>query len=756
MTAGPESAAPPEPAGSEPSRERADGLAVPLARPPLYRAYEALRRIGRFAVRHVRDQDPRTLIAFAPFALLALVLFTRHPATNYIFDEQEALLANPYVNGRFGLTYGDAIYRDFWGLPPEGSIGSYRPLPNLLWRAVWSLHAHLPASLEHLPKHPFFHHLFNVVLHALNGALLGSFAFACSRRRALGWFAGLAFVTAAVLTEAVSGIVGLADVLGGLGALLALQALRLPAWGMPAGVFAALLFGLFSKESALVCVPLVPAAALVTAPLLHGERPARFARTALALVAALAAFVLYVELRKAWFPSPLPEALRQALPDDASRGARLYREFLVWFHQAPLPKDPLNNPLVEADIPHRIAGALRVYLRGLGQVVFPLWLSGDYSYPQEPVPETLFGWETVGGAVLMVLPPLVALGVWLRALVGERRARVELGTAAHETRRGPHRGLYEGAIVALVAGLVGIVVELEHIHTASDAGGVRTWPVSAALVVLGLGLAVEAGTRRRAAFEADARAPWRMVVGSLVALGLVWIVVSYFPHSNIPVVLPTVRAERFWYFPAVGTSLLLGALAARLVERFSGRFERVPVSVGAALLGAFFGFQATRAYLHAMDYRDDVTFWFATKEVVTRSAKAHLNYSVMVGARGDLETRLAESRRARELAPKWPMAHVYTGDTLCRMGRAEEAFPHYAKGFELGPNEKSLISLALQCMYDKKILLAHETELREIAAKPQGNTWIAYLVTDTLANHEKHKGVDPQYRPRGYNEGTKE
>jgi hypothetical protein len=463
VTTEPESHAPPGPPGDgvEP---RAVEASLPLERPWLLRAVDLLRRLARAAVSHVRDQDPRTLVALVPFALVALVLYTRHPATNYIFDEQEALLANPYVNGRLGLGYWDVIYRDFWGLPPEGSIGSYRPLPNLLWRALWSLHALLPTSLEHLPKHPFFHHLFNVGLHALNGALLASFAFAVSRRRDLAWFAGLAFVTAAVLTEAVTGIVGLADVLGGLGTLLALHALRLPAWGMPAGVFVAVLLGLFSKESALVCVPLVPAAAMVTAPLLHGERPVRLARALLAFVAAVAAFVLYVELRKSWFPSPLPEALRTDLPEGASRAARLYREFLVWFHQAPLPKDPLNNPLVDADTPHRIAGALRVYARGLGQVLFPLWLSGDYSFPQEPIPDSLYGWETVLGGALMVAPPLVALAVWMRGLVLERRTRRALGLAPDALVAPARRGLREAAVVSLVAGLVGIVVELEHIH----------------------------------------------------------------------------------------------------------------------------------------------------------------------------------------------------------------------------------------------------------------------------------------------------
>ena len=177
--------------------------------------------------------------------------------------------------------------------------------------------------------------------------------------------------------------------------------------------------------------------------------------------------------------------------------------------------------------------------------------------------------------------------------------------------------------------------------------------------------------------------------------------------------------------------------------------------LGPVLVGLFLGFHALAAYRHAMDYRSDVDFWQSTKDAVPNSAKAHLNYSVMKGARGDLETRLTESKIALALAPKWPMAHIYTGDTLCRQHKAAEAWPHYAKGFDLGPNDMSLIALALQCLYDEKELDSHEQALRDLAAKHEGS-WLAYLATDTLANNEKNKGVDPKYRPRGYNEGPKE
>jgi len=179
------------------------------------------------------------------------------------------------------------------------------------------------------------------------------------------------------------------------------------------------------------------------------------------------------------------------------------------------------------------------------------------------------------------------------------------------------------------------------------------------------------------------------------------------------------------------------------------------VSVPALLISAFLSVQCMQAYRHSMDYRDDLVFWRATKDAVPNSSKAHLNYSVMVGARGDLETRLHESKIAMRLAPKWPMAHIYTGDTLCRLHRPHEAWPHYAHGFDIGKNERSLIALALQCMYDEKVLTHYDEELRALADKHPGS-WIAYLATDTLDNHERYQGVDPQYRPRGYNEGPKD
>jgi protein O-mannosyl-transferase len=668
----------------------------------LTRLLQAFRGLYASARRYFEEQDPRFAIGFAPALLVSIALYVRSPLSNYIFDEQEALLANPYVNDN-KLPFLSAFTRDFWGLPPERSIGSYRPVPNLIWRLLW-----------HVSHQPFIHHWVNVIGHAVNAALLGAFVLAVSGQRKLSWLSGATFLMAAVLTEAVSGVVGIADVLGGLGVLLALHALRLPLGGMPLAVLAAACLGLFSKESAIVAVPLIALTAFTTAPLLHPQRPLRVLRTLVALLAAVLALVFYTEFRRLTFvthpegfwssPTPLhgwartkwllqrwyyqPRPPLPPLPPLTPLPKRLLLRFLAWFQQPSLPHDPINNPLVDAPLPLRIAAALRVYASGIGQVLCPWTLSGDYSYRAEPIPERRVFFGSVMGALLSIGPLLAGLVIMLRNVMQSVRLR----GAEHSFRR----------------------------HS--------------------------------------------LARPALLATGLLWFPIAYFPHSNIAVLLPTVRAERFWYLPVVGTSLVLALALTKVLE---GRRERL----GAMLLGAFFGVQAFQARSHALDYMDDLSFWDATRRAVPLSAKAQLNYSVMLGARGQLTERLKYNDIARKLAPNWAMAHVYYGDTLCRLAsvatppalkpeadvrqaRAERAMPHYLKGFALAPNDPNLISLALQCMWEEKLVLSHAEELNELAEKHPGS-WLAFLVSDTLENGEKNAGVQKKYRPRSYDEGPK-
>jgi len=640
--------------GGSPSGDAADSLPPIPKRTVVTRLHE-----------YFLGENPTLLTALVPTCFLSMVLYTRHPATNFIFDEQEALLANPYVRASTdaGAHIGwlDAFKRDFWGLGPERTIGSYRPLPDIIWRAMWKIGAREQSA--------FPHDYVNVMLHGLNGALVVLLVFKWTRDRLVAWLAGGLFVATAVATEAVSGVVGLADVLGGTGALLALLALSLPLSLMPAALLGATLMGLYSKESALCIVPMVPVAALLTSQLTHPERPLRWLRAGVAALVAGGAFVFYVEMRRRLFPVATPHELTVEANAGKPWLHRLFAAGLRWYAQPMLPHDPLNNPLIKASPPYRVAGALRVYARGLGQVIFPKTLSGDYSAPQEPIPDRLVFPESVIGGAAMLLPLVVA-----------------------------------------------------------PAMGVVSW---------------WRWRRTRA-----------MSFVPIAAFAMLWIVISYFPVSNIPVVLPTVRAERFWYFPAIGSCILLAMLFAKLV----GAAKHARAEAGAAaFIGLFTLFQCFAARWHAFDYKNDLAFWDATRKAVPNSAKAHLNYSVMLGARGDLEGRLVSNGVALRLAPEWPMASVYEGDTLCRLHRAPEAVPYYLRGFELGPNDQSLIALGLQCLWDEK-LLQDDQDLRDqlsAAGDKNPGSWLKYLVDDTLDSGEDYKGVNPKYRPRGYNEGPK-
>jgi hypothetical protein len=240
---------------------------------------------------------------------------------------------------------------------------------------------------------------------------------------------------------------------------------------------------------------------------------------------------------------------------------------------------------------------------------------------------------------------------------------------------------------------------------------------------------------------------WRAETGSLCALfgwSLAWVPATALWTSNALVLLPTVRADRLWYLPMLGFACSLGCLFAWLLE---SKWRRAAGPLCVATLAL----QAATARLHALDYNDDLTFWAATAKAAPTSAKAQLNWGVMLGARGDMAGRVERTKRASELAPDWPMAHVYLADAECRRDRAEAAWPSYRRGFDLGANNRALVALGLQCLWDKHAFATHRDELVELATKHPAS-WLAYLVHEVDVRGTETRGVPERFRPRGYNQ----
>jgi tetratricopeptide (TPR) repeat protein len=195
------------------------------------------------------------------------------------------------------------------------------------------------------------------------------------------------------------------------------------------------------------------------------------------------------------------------------------------------------------------------------------------------------------------------------------------------------------------------------------------------------------------------------------------------------------------YTPLIGVCIVLGALWPRL-----GRYRASPRVLTLVLLTS-----ALQARAHALHYESDVLFWRATSHGTPGSAKAHLNLGVMLGARGDPEGRVRATRRSVELSPKWPLAHVYLADAMCRAGRPSEAIPHYVRGLELAPDQKDIAALSLQCLWDTGTFEKARPALERVATRdPRG--WLGFLLGQVVSHGQENGGVPSAYRSHGYNQ----
>jgi tetratricopeptide (TPR) repeat protein len=301
-----------------------------------------------------------------------------------------------YSNGLTGgFTYDDkAIVRDdpriqSWKHLPEiftthyfgGPLATgtaYRPVDLLSLAANFAVHG----------KYTFGYHLTNLALHVVVVLLL----FLLLRRRfgeGIAGGAALLFAVMPVHVEAVTSIVGRAEVLSAALTLAALAAAvrARRAWSLPAYAGACLcyLLAIFSKESAVVFPGL-----LMLYEMAQGEGGfgGRFVRELRGRVAFYFGFAV---------PLLATFAARYAV----LRGVLISKYAGVF---------ELENPLVSLKPFARIGNASALLVRQLGRIVFPLYLSADESAWQLPrlSPASPFFWLS-----LLAVGALAASGMLL-------------------------------------------------------------------------------------------------------------------------------------------------------------------------------------------------------------------------------------------------------------------------------------------------------------------------------------------------------
>lgn len=388
-------------------------------------------------------------------AAVAMALYANGVPGDFVFDDK-LIVRDPRIAGK--EPFVTVFVTDYWYGFPGGTRDLYRPLTI----ASYALNRMLTGL-----RSPWFHAV-NVVLHAVVCVLLVRLVDAVLGRRRLAVAAGLLFAAHPVHTEAVTGIVGRAELLAAAFLLAALLALARDAShrirpGTSALAGFLYLCALGSKETALVGPGL---AALVDfvgqRRALPGARPGGWDRRRTVLRTALFAAVLTVFV--------------------AIRFAVLGRL------QAEAPKTP-GRLLHHAPLETRLFTALQVFGIYLRLLLAPITLSADYSYRQVPpidapnalavagaVALVLLGGATVAAAARRAAPPLLALGLFfvpyaivanfplpIGVLVGERLLYLpsagfcvavawlwEAWLRAGGRRAAGRRGLVRGALAALI------------------------------------------------------------------------------------------------------------------------------------------------------------------------------------------------------------------------------------------------------------------------------------------------------------------
>ena len=308
-------------------------------------------------------------------AVAALLPYLRLVPLPLVYDAPAAVLRNEAVQGGspasvFGV--------DFWGAPldAEHSTRSYRPLVSLSWALEVRALGNAPAGF----------HVVDLGLHALAALLVVALGEALGLRRWWAVAGGALFAVHPVQTEAVSSVVGRADLLAGVLLFTALllhlsPGRQAPRWVWEAATCACLGAALLCKEYA-VAFPFVLAGVDVARA---GGVRAAAARRWPSWVAAAALLAAYLALRV---------RLTGALGGVPMLAAS-------------------DHPLVGAPALTRAATAARLLVLALRLLVFPAWLNHHYRAGTIPVVDSPFAVPALAGAAL-ALGALAGAWWWLR------------------------------------------------------------------------------------------------------------------------------------------------------------------------------------------------------------------------------------------------------------------------------------------------------------------------------------------------------
>lgn len=319
---------------------------------------------------------PLHLAQIAALVLLALVAYSNSFHTGFVLDNRGLILNDPRIRDASASNLGLIVDHTYWW--PNGESGLYRPFATLSYLFNYAILGN--------GAQPAGYHWINFLFHSVNVLAVFFLALRVVRRRWPAFFIAALWAVHPVLTEAVTNIVGRADLLAAMGVLAGLlfylkstEASGSERLAWLAALMAVVAIGVFSKEAGVVV---------------------------------LGAILLYE------FTFSLKWGRAQVL---GLAAAGIPIAWMLWQRQTvlaatqPMEIPFTDNPIAWAGFATGRLTALEVIARDFAVMLWPATLSADYSWAQIPLFNgSAAEWVAVVCAIAVV-PFAILLFRWNRA-----------------------------------------------------------------------------------------------------------------------------------------------------------------------------------------------------------------------------------------------------------------------------------------------------------------------------------------------------
>jgi protein O-mannosyl-transferase len=305
--------------------------------------------------------------------VLPLLAYSNSFHSGFVIDNRALILGDARVHDASWSNVGLIFSHTYWW---PADLGLYRPFTTLSYLFNYAVigNADQPAG----------YHWINFFLHFFNVVLVYALVLRLARKFWLAVFAAAIWAVHPALTESVTNIVGRADLLAAVavlsGLLMYLKSAESEGWrrfAWLAGLAAVTTAGVFSKESAVVILGVIP---LYELAFWKGwkETKEKFRRFAFGCAAVV-----------------IPIA------------AMLYQRAIVMASAPPVEAAFADNPLQGAHFFQARLTAIAIMAKYIWLLIWPATLSSDYSYSQIPVATGTMldwlAWTTMAIVVFVVI-----------------------------------------------------------------------------------------------------------------------------------------------------------------------------------------------------------------------------------------------------------------------------------------------------------------------------------------------------------------